>query len=77
MPRILVTGGCGYIGSHTLIDLLENGYEAVSIDNLLRSNASLLSGVERITGRRIQNNQIDLCDAAALHSFFENDHKFD
>ena len=77
MPRILVTGGCGYIGSHTLIDLVENGYEAVSIDNLLRSNGSLLGGVERITGRRIQNHKIDLCDAAALRSFFENDRAFD
>lgn len=77
MPRILVTGGCGYIGSHTLIDLVENGYDAVSIDNLSNSDGSLLSGVEKITGKKIVNHNIDLCDVDALNAFFNNDHKFD
>jgi len=50
MAKILVTGGCGYIGSHTLIDLIENGYEVISVDNNSRSNSSALKGIELITG---------------------------
>ena len=42
MNKILVTGGCGYIGSHTLVDLIESGYEVISVDNNSRSNPSIL-----------------------------------
>ncbi len=73
---ILVTGGCGYIGSHTLVDLLENGYDVVSIDNNSRSTLQLLRGVERITGKEIINYTIDICDHAALREVFSK-HKFD
>ena len=77
MPRILVTGGCGYIGSHTLIDLLENNYDVVSIDNLANSDGSLLHGVRQITGKPIENIALDLCDTKALEDFFSRDHAFD
>ncbi len=60
MNKILVTGGCGYIGSHTIVDLLENGYEVVSIDDNSRSTTYLLDGIEKITGKKIKNYQVDL-----------------
>jgi len=58
--KVIVTGGGGYIGSHTLIDLIESGWEVVSIDNHCRSNPLILKGVESITGQSIQNHVIDL-----------------
>ena len=61
MKKILVTGGCGYIGSHTLVDLLQNGFEVISADNNSRSDASILKGIEKITGVRIKNYCVDLC----------------
>lgn len=60
MNKILVTGGCGYIGAHTVVDLLENGYEVISIDDNSRSSTYLLNGVEKITGKKIKNYQVDL-----------------
>jgi len=62
MNKILVTGGCGYIGSHTLIDLIENGFEVISVDNNSRSNPRILEGVEKITGKKIKNYKVDLCN---------------
>lgn len=62
MPRILTTGGCGYIGSHTIVDLLQHGFEVISVDDLSRSTERSLDGVEAITGIRVQNLQIDLSD---------------
>ncbi|PWT78947.1 MAG: UDP-glucose 4-epimerase GalE [Bacteroidetes bacterium] len=62
MNKILVTGGCGYIGSHTIVDLLENGYEVISVDNNSRSNPRILEGVEKITGKKIKNYKVDLCN---------------
>ena len=70
--KILVTGGCGYIGSHTLTDLLENGFEVVSVDNQSRSIPGVLKGVETITGTKVQNYDIDLCDYSATRSIFED-----
>ena len=52
MNKILVTGGCGYIGSHTIVDLIESGYDVVSVDNNSRSNANVLKGIEQITGKK-------------------------
>ena len=74
MSKILVTGGCGYIGSHTIVDLVENGYDVISVDNNSRSNPLILDGVERITGKKIKNYKVDLCnsdDTSAI--FLEND----
>src|SRR5690606_39854022 len=64
-PRILVTGGCGYIGSHTLVDLIEAGFEVVSIDNLVNSSETVLDGIHAITGVHVPNIRQDLRDAEA------------
>jgi UDP-glucose 4-epimerase len=61
MAKILVTGGCGYIGSHTVVDLIENGYEVLCVDNNVRSNPGILEGVQRITGKPVKNYKVDLC----------------
>lgn len=60
--KILVTGGCGYIGSHTIVDLVENGFEVISVDNNSRSSPRILEGVEKITGKKIKNYKVDLCN---------------
>ena len=71
MAKILVTGGCGYIGSHTLVDLIENGYEVVSVDNNSRSSASVLKGVEKITGKTVKNYKVDLCNFDDTFAIFQ------
>lgn len=60
MQKILVTGGCGYIGSHTVVDLIEKGYEVISIDDNSRSTTYLLDGIEKITGKKLKNYKVDL-----------------
>lgn len=60
MKKILVTGGCGYIGSHTIVDLIENGFEVISIDDNSRSTTYLIDGIERITGKKLKNYKVDL-----------------
>src|SRR5882672_11150637 len=62
MEKILVTGGCGYIGSHTIVDLIENGYPVISVDNNSRSNPAILNGIDQITGVRVKNYKVDLCN---------------
>jgi len=69
--KILVTGGCGYIGSHTIVDLIDNGYEVVCVDSNERSNAGALDGVKQITGVEVPHYQIDLCDLEATRKVFE------
>jgi len=71
---VLVTGGSGYIGSHTVADLLSNGFDVVSIDNHSRSDGSMLKGVETITGEKISAYVADVCDLQAVRSVF-NKHK--
>jgi UDP-glucose 4-epimerase len=61
MKKILVTGGCGYIGAHTIVDLIENGFEVISADNNSRSNENILDAVEKITGKQVKNYKVDLC----------------
>jgi UDP-glucose 4-epimerase len=68
---ILVTGGTGYIGSHTAVELINEGYEVVVVDNLANSTADSLDGVEKITGVRPAFEQFDLCDKPRLEAFFE------
>jgi len=69
--KILVTGGCGYIGSHTIIDLLENGYDVVSIDNLSNSNQEIIKKVDQITKKSFKNYVVDLCDINLVCQIFE------
>lgn len=68
--RILVTGGTGYIGSHTCVLLIENGYEVVIIDNLSNSEAAVADRIAEITGIRPDFYNLDLCNFPALHDFF-------
>ena len=68
---ILVTGGCGYIGSHTIVDLVSKGFDVISIDNFSRSDKKILNGIKKITGKEIRNYPIDLCDAETTKKIFE------
>ena len=68
--KILVTGGTGYIGSHTTIELIEDGFDVVIIDNLHNSDASVIDGIARITGTKPALEVFDLCDARKLDDFF-------
>ena len=69
--KILVTGGVGYIGSHTCIELIESGYEVVVLDNLCNSSLESLKRVEEITRSSIPFYQADVCDKVALTQVFE------
>ena len=74
MAKILVTGGCGFIGSHTLVDLIENGYEVICVDNNSRSSVAMLKGVEKITGKTVKHYKVDLCNFDDSFAIFqEND----
>src|SRR5690606_28141589 len=70
MDKILVTGGCGYIGSHTIVDLLQNGFDVISVDNNSRSTQVLLTGVRQITGVEVKNYKVDLCNFDDLYAVF-------
>lgn len=67
---ILVTGGTGFIGSHTAVELIEAGYNVVIVDNLSNSKIEVLDGIEKITGVRPAFEQIDLCDKEATENVF-------
>lgn len=73
---VLVTGGAGYIGTHTCVELIGAGYDVVIVDNLSNSEASAIEGVEAIVGRKVTFEQIDTCDLDALRSVFER-YEFD
>ena len=68
---ILVTGGTGYIGSHTVVELQKAGYPVVIVDNLSNSNKEVLDGIERITGIRPEFVEADCTDMAALTALFD------
>ena len=70
--KILVTGGTGYIGSHTTVELMEAGYEVVIIDNLSNSNENVLDGIEKITGRRPVFVKGDCTDLDTLKKLFQD-----
>ena len=67
---ILVTGGTGFIGSHTTVELQNAGYEVVIVDNLSNSNADVIDGIEKITGKRPAFEQVDCCDYDAMDRVF-------
>jgi UDP-glucose 4-epimerase len=71
MKKILVTGGCGYIGVHTIVDLLQNGYDVISVDNNSRSHANILVNASTITGKKIKNYAVDLCDLSKTRDIFK------
>lgn len=74
--NILVTGGAGYIGSHTCVELLEHGHEVIVVDNLANSKKKALHRVENITGTSITFHKVDLLDKSALANVF-NEHSID
>lgn len=74
MQKVLVTGGLGYIGSHTVVALVEAGYTPIIVDNLSESPIEVLERIERIVGKKVAFEQLELCDAAAVDNFF-NQHK--
>lgn len=71
MNKILVTGGCGYIGAHTIVDLIENGFDPICVDNNSRSTDILLKGIKEITGINVKNYKVDLCNFDDTHAIFQ------
>ena len=70
--KILLTGGAGYIGSHTCLALLNTGHDVVVVDNLSNSKRESLKRVEELTGKTIEFHAIDLRDQSALNGVFSN-----
>ena len=71
MNKILVSGGCGYIGAHTIVDLIENGFEPICVDDNSRSTEALLKGIKAITGVSVKNYKVDLCIFDDTHAIFQ------
>jgi UDP-glucose 4-epimerase len=71
MNKILVTGGCGYIGAHTIVDLIENGFNPISIDDNSRSTTALLTGIKEITGVTVKNYKVNLTNFDDTHAVFQ------
>lgn len=68
--KILVTGGLGYIGSHTCVELLNSGYEVIVVDNLYNSSLDVIDKIEQITGKKIKFYEADVCDYEAVNKIF-------
>lgn len=69
--KILVTGGAGYIGSHTVVELIEAGYEPIVIDNFIYSDGSLIPGIEKITGKKVNFHKGDCCNKDFVAHIFK------
>jgi len=69
-PKILVTGGTGYIGSHTVVELINAGYDPVVVDNLCNSKVSVLSRIKKITGKTPIFFKADIRSQAGLEKVF-------
>ena len=76
METILVTGGAGYIGSHTVLELLNKGYNVVVMDNLCNSSKESLRRVEELTGKKVTFYETDIRDAEGTDKIFKA-HKID
>lgn len=73
MKRVLVTGGCGYIGSHTVVELQKNGFDVVIVDNLSNSKKAVLDRIQQITGTKPTFYKVDMTDKPALRGVFEKE----
>src|SRR5574344_550789 len=69
--KILVTGGCGYIGSHTCVELLDSSYEVVIIDNLSNSKVDSIDKIKKITNKEVTFYEGDVCDKVLLNRIFK------
>jgi UDP-glucose 4-epimerase len=69
--KVLVTGGTGYIGSHTVVELMQKGFEVLIADNLCNSTVDMIDGIEKIIGKRPLFEQIDLCNYESIYRLFE------
>ena len=74
--KILLTGGAGFIGSHTCVELLEAGHDVVVVDNYVNSKPEALARVEKITGKNVKSYEADCCDKDAMNRIFD-ENKFD
>jgi UDP-glucose 4-epimerase len=72
--RILVTGGTGFIGSHTCIELINAGYDVVIADNLYNSKALVVDRIEELAGKRPVFYEVDVTDKAAMNELFDKVH---
>ena len=70
---VLVTGGAGYIGSHTVIDLVNNGFEPVIADNLCNSKMEAVRRVRKLCGKDVKFYEYDLCDIDKVRDIFEKE----
>ncbi len=77
MAKIIVTGGTGYIGSHTVVELQQSGHEAVIIDSLANSTRKIVNQIEKITGIAPAFHQFDLCDKNLVDQFFDSNQDID
>lgn len=75
--KVLVTGGTGYIGSHTVVELQNSGFDTIIIDNLSNSTEDVTGRIEKITGKRPGFIKLDLCDARELGNFFDQNNDID
>ncbi|MBR0136126.1 MAG: UDP-glucose 4-epimerase GalE [Clostridia bacterium] len=71
--KVLLTGGCGYIGSHTAVELMRAGHEVVIADNLVNSSRSVLKRIEELGGRKVGFYEMDVCDGEALDKLFKEE----
>ncbi len=76
IKSVLVTGGAGYIGSHTIAELISKGYDVVSVDNFSNSSTDVFERLEKLTGKKIENIHVDLCEHEKLLTLFTGK-KFD
>ncbi len=77
MAKVWLTGGTGYIGSHTFVDLLESGYEVFSTDNFSNSSPHVLENIRKISGKESINYEVDLCDRDALELIIRQEGQID
>lgn len=71
--KVLVTGGCGFIGSHTVVSLIENNFEPVIVDTLENSEKFILHNIEKITGKKVKFHQVDCSDRGAMKKIFSEE----